>query len=158
MQRHARFLAAIAALTLSLPCWAQNFNLNTPQHLPTTQLSAGMYAIKAQVADTEFERETGLMYRPSMPDNEGMLFIFEHPSKQCFWMKNTLMPLSVAFIADDGSIVNIDEMKAQTTDPHCSTQAVRYVLEMNKRWFAKRGIKAGFKLGGAVFNPSAAKQ
>jgi len=80
-----------------------------------------------------------------------MLFAFEEPGQQCFWMKNTLLPLSVAFVADDGTIVNIDDMKPLTLDGHCSTKPVRFVLEMNQGWFAKRGIKAGEKLLGQPF-------
>ena len=91
------------------------------------------------------------MFRKTMGNNDGMLFAFEEPGMQCFWMKNTLLPLSIAFIADDGSIVNLDDMKPQTLDSHCSTKPVRFVLEMNRGWFAKRGIKAGSKLQGAPF-------
>jgi len=116
--------------------------------LPRVKITAGMHVIDAQVASTTDQRMTGLMFRQDMPQHEGMLFVFEYPSQQCFWMKNTLLPLSVAFIADDGTIVNIDEMKAQTLDSHCSTKPVRFVLEMNKGWFAKKGIKAGAKLEG----------
>ena len=86
-----------------------------------------------------------------MPQSEGMVFVFEQPSPQCFWMKNTLIPLSAAFVADDGRIVNIEDMKPQTTDNHCSSEPVRYVLEMNQGWFAKKNIKKGFKLGGPLF-------
>ena len=67
------------------------------------------------------------------------------------WMKNTLLPLSIAFIADDGTVVNIRDMQPQALDSHCSDKPVRYVLEMNQGWFAKRGVKPGFKLGGAPF-------
>jgi uncharacterized protein len=126
-------------------------------NLPVVQLQAGMHNIRAQVAATGEQRATGLMHRKEMPQHEGMLFVFEQPSVQCFWMKNTLLPLSIAFVADDGSIVNIDEMKPQTLESHCSTKPVRYVLEMNQGWFAKRGIKAGFKLtgpGGKAFGAS----
>jgi uncharacterized membrane protein (UPF0127 family) len=91
------------------------------------------------------------MFRKAMGANEGMLFVFEAASEQCFWMKNTLLPLSIAFIADDGSVVNLDDMKPLTLDGHCSKQPVRFVLEMNDGWFAKRGIKAGSKIGGAPF-------
>ena len=70
---------------------------------------------------------------------------------QCFWMKNTLLPLTAAFVADDGSIVNLADMQPQTEDSHCSTKPVRYVLEMNQGWFAKRGIQAGAKLSGSLF-------
>ena len=91
------------------------------------------------------------MGRRSMGDSDGMLFVFEQPGVQCFWMKNTLLPLSIAFIADDGTVVNVADMKPQSLDSHCSSQPVRYALEMNKGWFAKRGVKAGSKLGGEPF-------
>jgi len=91
------------------------------------------------------------MFRKEMPQQEGMLFVFEEPSLQCFWMKNTLLPLTAAFVADDGTIVNLADMKPQTTNSHCSTKPVRYVLEMNQGWFAKKGIKAGARLAGAPF-------
>jgi len=110
-----------------------------------------MYNIKAEVAQTPQEHEIGLMYRTSMGSNEGMIFVFERPGQQCFWMKNTLIPLAVAFIADDGTVVNVDEMKPQTLNPHCSTKQVRFVLEMNTGWFAKHGVKEGSKLSGAPF-------
>ena len=123
----------------------------TAQKLESIRLSAGMHVIQAELARTPDEHSTGLMFRKTMGTNEGMLFAFEHVSQQCFWMKNTLLPLSVAFIADDGSVVNIDDMKPQTLQSHCSTQPVRFVLEMNEGWFAKRGIKAGSKIQGAPF-------
>jgi uncharacterized membrane protein (UPF0127 family) len=119
--------------------------------LPRVTLTAGMHLIQAQVAATPEQQATGLMHRKDMPTSEGMLFVFERPSRQCFWMKNTLLPLTAAFIADDGTIVNLADMKPQTTDSHCSAQPVRYVLEMNQGWFAKRGLKAGSKLGGPPF-------
>ena len=119
--------------------------------LPRVKLAAGMHQIDAQVAASPDQRATGLMHRQEMPQHEGMLFVFEQPSQQCFWMKNTLLPLSIAFVADDGTIVNIDEMAPQTLDSHCSAKPVRYVLEMNKGWFSKKGIKAGAKLEGPPF-------
>ena len=144
-----RVVALAAALTLMQGWgWAQE----TPQmNLQRTRLSAGMHVIDAQVALTPEERQIGLMRRKDMPQHEGMIFIFEQASQQCFWMKNTLLPLTAAFVADDGTIVNLADMKPQTTESHCSTQPVRYVLEMNKGWFAKKGIKPGSRLGGALF-------
>ena len=88
------------------------------------------------------------MYRTSLAPNGGMLFVFEQPGEQCMWMKNTLLPLSVAFIDDDGSIVNIADMQPQTEDPHCAAKPVRYALEMTQGWFAERGIRAGSRLRG----------
>jgi uncharacterized membrane protein (UPF0127 family) len=122
-------------------------------NLPRTKITAGMYLIDTQVAATPEQRSTGLMFRPQMPQSEGMLFIFDRPSEQCFWMKNTLLPLTAAFVADDGTIVNLEDMKPQTTNSHCSKQPVRYVLEMNQGWFDKKGIKAGTKLSGQPFTP-----
>ena len=139
------------ACLLSTVLFAAVAGAQTPQDLPAIKLGAGIYSIKAQVAQTDAQRTTGLMYRPTMPNNEGMLFVFPQAGQQCFWMKNTLLPLSAAFIADDGTIVNIEDMKPQTLDPHCSKKPVRYVLEMNVGWFAKRGIKAGSQLAGEPF-------
>lgn len=144
--------AWMAGICLSLGLLAQSaLAQDRAQHLPATQLGAGMHNIRAEVAQTPEEHEIGLMYRTSMPSNDGMLFIFERAGVQCFWMKNTLIPLAVAFIGDDGAVVNVDEMKPQTLDSHCSTKPVRFVLEMNTGWFTKRGIKSGSKITGAPF-------
>jgi uncharacterized protein len=144
MKKPLSALAAILALGLA---FAQEPQMN----LPRVKLAAGMHQIDAQVAQTMDQRATGLMHRKEMPQHEGMLFVFEVPMQQCFWMKNTLLPLSVAFVADDGTIVNIEDMKPQALDSHCSQKPVRYVLEMNKGWFEKKGIKPGMKLTGAPF-------
>jgi len=119
--------------------------------LPRVALGAGMHRIDAQVALAPEQRQIGLMFRAEMPQHEGMLFVFEEPAQQCFWMKNTLLPLTAAFVADDGTIVNLVDMRPQTTDSHCSTAPVRFVLEMNQGWFAKRAIKAGSRLSGKPF-------
>lgn len=125
---------------------------NTPQmELPRIKLSAGIHLIDTQLATTPEQRATGLMLRKEMASSEGMLFVFEQAAEQCFWMKNTILPLTAAFVADDGRIVNLADMQPQTTESHCSTQPVRYVLEMNQGWFKKQGIRAGFKLGGKPF-------
>ena len=137
-------LAAFALAGLAAGAFAQD----APQSLPKIRLNAGIHNIDAQLAQTPQQREIGLMFRASMPTNEGMLFAFERPSQQCFWMKNTLIPLDIAFVDDSGAIVNIERMKPQTLDSHCSEKPVRFVLEMNDGWFAKRGIKPGFKLKG----------
>ena len=135
-----RLTALVCALFLSLPAAAQQ--------LPRIELSAGMHLIKAEVADNFVNRMQGLMHRTSMGPNEGMLFIFEEAGIQCMWMKNTLIPLSVAYIADDGAIVNIEDMKPQTEDSHCAKKPVRYALEMNAGWFASKGLRPGAKLRG----------
>lgn len=143
-------IPALAAAVLLVPTHASAQEV--PQmNLQRTRLSAGMYVIDAQVALTPEQREIGLMMRKEMAQHEGMIFVFEQAGQQCFWMKNTLLPLTAAFVADDGTIVNMADMKPQTTDSHCSARPVRYVLEMNKGWFAKKRIKAGSKLGGPLF-------
>jgi uncharacterized membrane protein (UPF0127 family) len=140
-------------ITLFLAALALNSaGQDSPQiNLPRIKLQAGMYQIDTQVAQTSEQRSIGLMFRAEMPQHEGMLFVFEQPAKQCFWMKNTLLPLTAAFVADDGTIVNLVDMQPQTTDSHCSDKPVRFVLEMNQGWFAKKGIKAGSRLSGAAF-------
>ena len=148
MTRITTALAAFALATALGPARAQEAQMN----LPRVELSAGMHRIDAQVALSPDQRTIGLMFRKEMPQHEGMLFIFEQPSVQCFWMKNTLLPLTAAFVADDGTIVNLADMKPLVTDSHCSTKPVRYVLEMNQGWFAKKGIKAGSKLSGRPFD------
>ena len=124
-----------------------------PQRLQAITLSAGMHNIRAELATSPEQRQKGLMYRRDLAPHEGMLFVFDAPQPQCFWMRNTPTALTIAFVADDGSIVNLADMTPFSDASHCATQPVRYVLEMNQGWFAKRGIKAGFKLVGAPFKP-----
>lgn len=144
------WIVSLAILLSSIlePGYAQD----VPQlNLQRVVLSAGIYQIDTQVAMTDNQRAIGLMHRANMPINEGMLFVFEHSSVQCFWMKNTLIPLTAAFLADDGTIINLEDMKPQSTESHCSEKPVRFVLEMNKGWFQKRGLKAGTRLSGVPF-------
>ena len=119
-----------------------------PVKFKVASLSAGIHLIKAEVAATEAEREQGLMFREKMGPNEGMVFLFGAPAGVCMWMKNTLLPLSVAFIDDDGKIVNIEDMKPQTTQSHCAAKPIRYALEMNAGWFKQKNIKAGMVIDG----------
>ena len=141
--------AAIAFATAALPLPASAQQQTGPQpKLPTTQLSAGIHIIRAEVADTDATRRDGLMFRRELPGNDGMLFVFDRPDVQCFWMRNTLLPLSIAFIADDGTIVNIEDMAPQTDDAHCSKKPVRYALEMAQGWYESHGMKAGRKIDG----------
>ncbi|MEY8877919.1 MAG: DUF192 domain-containing protein [Leptothrix sp. (in: b-proteobacteria)] len=149
-----RSLGLAVALLLSAPAWLapqQAQAQEAAQKLAAIQLTAGMHLINAEVAQTPAQREIGLMHRKTMPANEGMLFVFERREMACFWMRNTLLPLSIAFLDDDGEIVNIDDMAPQTETSHCPRVPVRYALEMNQGWFAKRGIKAGTPIGGALF-------
>lgn len=118
------------------------------QALPVVKLQAGMHLIQAEVAADFASRAQGLMYRSAMPSNAGMLFIFDEASAQCMWMKNTLIPLSVAFIDERGTVINIEDMAPQTEDSHCARRPARYALEMNRGWFAARGIKPGSRIGG----------
>ena len=147
MTRLPTALAALALAAALGSAQAQEAQMN----LPRVKLTAGMHQIDAQVALAPEQRMIGLMFRKDMPQHEGMLFVFEEPSVQCFWMKNTLLPLTAAFVADDGTIVNLADMKPLVTDSHCSTKPVRYVLEMNQGWFAKKGLKAGSRLAGPPF-------
>lgn len=115
--------------------------------LPRITIAAGDRLIDAEVASTPRQRAIGLMYRRDMPENEGMLFVFEQPAIQCFWMRNTLLPLTAAFLADDGTIVNLADMEPQSEEHHCSGQPVRYVLEMGQGWFAGHAVGQRLNLG-----------
>ncbi len=149
--RHA-LLFSLAAVGMVANTAALAQPQGEPQpRLPTTDIIAGMHVIKAELAVTPQQQSTGMMFRREMPGNEGMLFVAEDSGVRCFWMKNTLIPLSIAFIADDGHIVNIAEMQALNERSHCSAKPVRYALEMPQGWFAKKGIAAGFKLRGKPF-------
>jgi uncharacterized membrane protein (UPF0127 family) len=118
------------------------------QPTPVAELSAGMYRIRAEVVSDGEARARGLMHRKSLPQNAGMLFIFDDHNIHCMWMKNTLIPLSVAFIDDRGTIVNIEDMKPHSLDSHCAARPVKYALEMNRGWFAAKGIRPGSRVGG----------
>jgi uncharacterized membrane protein (UPF0127 family) len=145
-------LLPLTALALLFGATAAVSAQEAPQlNLQRITLSAGMHQIDVQLALTGEQKQLGLMQRKDMPAHEGMLFVFDQPSTQCFWMRNTLIPLTAAFVADDGRIVNLADMKPLTEQSHCSTKPVRYVLEMNQGWFAKKGIKPGFRLTGAPF-------
>ena len=116
--------------------------------LPTVQLGAGMHLIRAEVADSDATRSLGLMRRSALPPNGGMLFVFEAPDLHCMWMKNTPLPLSVAFIDEAGAIVNIEDMQPHTEQSHCAARPVPYALEMRQGWFGEHGIRAGSRLRG----------
>ena len=118
------------------------------QPLPVAELRAGMHLIRAEVASDFSTRGRGLMHRKGLAPNAGMLFIFDGPSQQCMWMKNTYIPLSVAFLDEQGTIINIADMQPHSEQTHCSARPALYALEMARGWFAERGIKPGVKLGG----------
>jgi uncharacterized membrane protein (UPF0127 family) len=131
---------AIALLLAAVPAAAQQ--------LPVVQLKAGMHLIRAEVAADYATRGRGLMHRKSLAPNAGMLFIFDGPALHCMWMKNTYIPLSVAFIDEKGEIVNIADMQPHSEESHCASRPALYALEMTRGWFAERGVKAGARLGG----------
>ena len=136
-------LTAGAAHAQQLPAGAKQ-----PSEFPRVKLTAGMFVIDAAVAANDADREQGLMYRSQLGPNEGMLFVFGENAVHCFWMKNTLIPLSIAFIRADGTITDIDEMQAETTNNHCPRNNGVFALEMPKGWFDAKGIKPGMRIQG----------
>lgn len=116
--------------------------------MPRAELSAGFHRIEAEVAATPADRAQGLMHRRSLGVNRGMVFVFPVTATHCFWMKNTPLPLSIAFLDEKGVIVSIDEMAPETEDNHCPTRPARFALEMSAGWFKAKGLKAGSVIGG----------
>jgi uncharacterized membrane protein (UPF0127 family) len=116
--------------------------------MPAITLAAGIHLVRAEVANSFDTRARGLMFRDRLAPNQGMLFVFEETGRHCMWMKNTLIPLSVAFIQADGTIANIADMKPHDETSHCAVRPVPYALEMDRGWFAARGLKAGSRIGG----------
>jgi hypothetical protein len=136
----ASFVAA--SLTASLADAQQS------QRLPAISLTSGIHVIKAEVAATNADRQQGLMFREKLGPNEGMVFVFDAPAGVCMWMKNTLVPLSVAFLSEDGKIINIEDMQPQSTESHCAKSPARYALEMSQGWFRQKNIKPGSAIEG----------
>lgn len=138
----SRILLLASSLVIASPGWCQQ-----PQ-LPLLELFAGMHRVEAEVAATPETRMSGLMQRRIMAPQRGMLFVFPESAKQCMWMRNTLLPLSVAFLDEKGRIINVEDMQPQTDDNHCSAKPASYALEMNLGWFKSRGLVAGFPITG----------
>lgn len=136
------------SLIVSMPGWAQQ-----PQ-LPLVELFAGMHRIEAEVAATPESRQTGMMLRTVMAPQRGMLFVFPEAANQCMWMRNTLLPLSVAFLDEKGRIINVEDMQPKTDANHCSAKPARFALEMNLGWFRSRGLSAGFSITGIEKAPA----
>jgi uncharacterized membrane protein (UPF0127 family) len=134
-----RLIFAIVAPLVACAVGAQSAG----RQLPTRSLTAGVHLITAEVAADDQSRELGLMYRHDLEPNHGMLFVFDPAFKACMWMRNTLIPLSVAFIDADGRVVNIEEMQPQTDQVHCARHDVPFALEMAHGWFAERSLKPG---------------
>jgi uncharacterized membrane protein (UPF0127 family) len=147
----ALLAAAALAATLAVTARSASAQGAAQPRLPTVDLAAGMHVIKAELAVTPEQRAAGMMFRREMPGNEGMLFVNDTPGVRCFWMKNTLVPITIAFLADDGTIVNLADMEPKSERSHCSAKPVRFALEMSQGWFARRGIQPGFRLRGAPF-------
>ena len=114
----------------------------------TSSVKVANHPLKVEVAADEPQRMQGLMFRKSLGREDGMLFIFDEPAYHSMWMKNTLIPLSVAFIDRDGVILNILDMEPQTLDSHMAAGPAVYAIETNKGWFAAKKIKAGDKVTG----------
>lgn len=134
-------LALAMLLAAVLPAWAQQ---------PVVELGAGMHLIRAELAADDPSRMRGLMFRKSLGPNEGMLFVFDETTTHCMWMKNTYVPLSVAFLDERARVINIADMTPHSEESHCATRPARYALEMERGWFAARGIRSGFTIRGIV--------
>jgi uncharacterized membrane protein (UPF0127 family) len=146
---------SIAAALVMLPAWGQQAG----RTLATRPLTAGVHLITAEVAADDPARMTGLMNRRQLAPNHGMLFVFDPVEKPCMWMRNTLIPLSVAFIDFDGSVVNIEDMEPGTEQTHCALRPVPYALEMTRGWFSERGLRpAQTVIGGLPEAPGSARK
>ena len=139
--RAARFLAVA---TIAAAAFAAHAELT----FRTTRIKVAGHELKVEVADTDPQREQGLMYRKQLGKNDGMLFVFDEPAYHAMWMKNTLIPLSVAFVDRNGEILNILDMEPQTLDTHMAAGPATYAIETNKGWFAANKVKAGDKVTG----------
>lgn len=146
----AAVLAALLAALTAMPAAAQD----GPQpRLPTATLTVGMHRIQAELAVTPQQQMVGMMFRREMGASEGMLFVGERKEPRCFWMRNTLVPLTIAFLDDDGTIVNLADMQPQSDQTHCSARPVRHALEMPQGWFARRGVTPGMRIRGGPLGP-----
>jgi uncharacterized protein len=140
-----RFITLLFGVALASTAGAQSGPQPT---LPTTHLTAGMHIITAELATTSQSRTVGMMFREKVAPNHGMLFVFDFKAQECFWMRNTPLPLSIAFIDDDGTILQINDMAPKDDALHCSQRPVRFALEMEQGWFKRKGLAAGSKIGG----------
>lgn len=136
-------LSLLAALLGPVSCAAP-----PEPELPTRELLVAGHRLTVEVAATPADRQVGLMFRKSLPEDRGMLFVFEDKALRAFWMKNTYVPLSIAFLADDGAILQIESMEPETLIPHTSREPCRFALEVNRGWFSRRGIGVGDRVEG----------
>lgn len=137
----------------SIKGYQNNSRWNTKRTKSLDNLSLSKIVLKidshrvvAQVAKTENDRNRGLMFYKKLPENHGMLFVFETLKKYCFWMKNTQLPLSIAFLRDDGTITKISDMQPYSLTTKCADEPVRYALEVNKGWFKKNKVNVGTRV------------
>ena len=144
-----RKLTVLCALLVAAPAFAQ-----TPP-MPRAELTAGFHRIEAEVAANQADRTQGLMHRRVLAPNQGMIFAFPQTAMHCFWMKNTPLPLAIAFLDEKGKIISIDEMAPETEDNHCPAEPARFALEMNAGWFKAKGLKPGSVIGGVEKLPPA---
>ncbi len=142
----ARSIVAFALLWLAATAGAQ---------MPEMALSVNGHKLTAEVAVTDPDRMQGLMHRRILPEDRGMLFVFPRVARHAMWMKNTYIPLSVAFVDENGVIINVEDMQPHTEDSHPAAKPAKYALEMNLDWFRKRGIKPGAKVEGIERAPAA---
>ncbi len=138
---------ALAALLASMSASAQPAD-GKPQSLPITNIKVGPHPVAAEVAATPDQRTIGLMYRFSLPADHGMLFVFPEPQPLSFWMRNTYIPLSIAYIDVEGRILNVVEMAPRSDATHPSRGEALYALEMRKGWFADKGVGPGTRVTG----------
>jgi uncharacterized protein len=138
---------ALAALIASMSASAQPVD-GKPQSLPITTIRVGPHPVAAEVAATPDQRTIGLMYRFSLPADHGMLFVFPEPQPLSFWMRNTYIPLSIAYIDVEGRILNVVEMAPRSDATHPSRGEALYALEMRKGWFADKGVGPGTRVTG----------
>ncbi len=144
MQRFVSTACVSLLMLATAQAWGQ---------MPRMELSAGFYRIEAEVAANQNDRMQGLMQRRSMAANQGMLFVFPQAERHCMWMHNTLLPLSVAFLDEQGRILNVEDMKPQTDTSHCAAAPARFALEMNAGWFSAKGLKTGQRIKGVENSP-----
>ena len=137
----ARVLAGVALLALSLLAIGD-------VTFKTARIKVGAHSLNVEIAANDPQRSQGLMYREKLGKEDGMLFIFDEPAYHSMWMKNTLIPLSVAFVDGEGRILNILDMEPQTLDAHMAAGPARYAIETNQGWFAQRKVKPGDKVTG----------
>lgn len=139
-------------LLILLACDATS---GTDPSRPTVELSVGPYRFRAELAQTAADRQLGLMGRTSLPEDQGMLFVFPSMQRHCMWMRDTLIPLSVAFLDAEGEILNLADMTPLSDQTHCAAARARYALEMHQGWFTRRGILPGHRLDGLDRLPGA---